>query len=476
MPGDPPERANTAVSMIPRMLDSLRALALAEETHADRAKLKGKVAWFGDVLRIRGSTVLDVWKAVIVVTVWATVVAVADFVYGREFNLSSSVVPLLSVVVGLMLVFRNTTAFARWDEGRKSFTALRSLVRNLARDYWISVGGPCPGQDANVVNLPQNEVRTKARCLRLMVAFVVAAKRHVRGQYGIDYEDLRALLPPEFYTQTDTLGFGYDAAEADMETEQQPHDATTPESPHQSPDLASKPVSAPIPSATNPPNQAASSAIVPRAGRSKPRLRQTSVFSSQEQEWLQADLPVLPSETSPLLRKIASDHRLEDPTTVVIHNYLSKPSLPLPLVIAHQIHLYVARCKGKGYLESVGPPGFGRLIQGVMTMTDLFGQLETLEAVKIPACYGIHLKQCTTLYLFALPLTLASDLGWMLIPSVTIVAFTLMGIEALARECEDPFGVDPSDLPLDYMCAELRNEVEHLIAKLGSNPDADIMF
>lgn len=50
------------------------------------------------------------------------------------------------------------------------------------------------------------------------------------------------------------------------------------------------------------------------------------------------------------------------------------------------------------------------------------------------------------------------------------------GIEALARECEDPFGVDPSDLPLDYMCAELRNEVEHLIAKLGYNPDSDIMI
>lgn len=45
----PPERATTSGSVIPRMLDSLRALALAEETQADRAKLKGKVAWFGDV-------------------------------------------------------------------------------------------------------------------------------------------------------------------------------------------------------------------------------------------------------------------------------------------------------------------------------------------------------------------------------------------------------------------------------------------
>lgn len=240
-----------------------------------------------------------------------------------------------------------------------------------------------------------------------MVAFVVAVKRHVRGQYGIDYEDLRALLPPEFYNQTDTPGFGYDAADADVEVNEQAHLATTVESPPQSPDLITKPGSDATSYTTSPP--ADSSGGAPRAGPcTKPRRRRTSIFSSQQDEWREANLSAPISETSPLLRKSTSDHRLEDSTAVVVHNYLSKPSLPLPLVIAHQIHLYVARCKRKGYLESIGPPGFGRLTQAVITMTDLFGQIETLAAVRIPACYGIHLKQCTTLYLFALPLTLAS--------------------------------------------------------------------
>lgn len=53
---------------------------------------------------------------------------------------------------------------------------------------------------------------------------------------------------------------------------------------------------------------------------------------------------------------------------------------------------------------------------------------------------GIHLKQCVTLYLFALPLTLVGDLGWRTIPIVTVVAFTLMGIEGIADEIEMPFG------------------------------------
>ena len=53
---------------------------------------------------------------------------------------------------------------------------------------------------------------------------------------------------------------------------------------------------------------------------------------------------------------------------------------------------------------------------------------------------GIHLKQCVTLYLFALPLTLVNDLGWASVPIVTVVAFTFMGIEGIAEEIEMPFG------------------------------------
>lgn len=53
---------------------------------------------------------------------------------------------------------------------------------------------------------------------------------------------------------------------------------------------------------------------------------------------------------------------------------------------------------------------------------------------------SIHLKQCVSLYLFALPFTLIKELGWAMIPVVTVVAFTFMGIEGIADEIEMPFG------------------------------------
>lgn len=57
---------------------------------------------------------------------------------------------------------------------------------------------------------------------------------------------------------------------------------------------------------------------------------------------------------------------------------------------------------------------------------------------------AIHLKQSVTLYLFALPFTLLNDLGWGTIPIVTVVAFTLMGIEGIADQIEVPFGEQTS--------------------------------
>ena len=81
-------------------------------------------------------------------------------------------------------------------------------------------------------------------------------------------------------------------------------------------------------------------------------------------------------------------------------------------------------------------------------MTDMMTCMERVANTPIPRSYSIHLKQCVTLYLFSLPFTLVRELGWGMIPIVTVVAFTLMGIEGIAEEIEMPFGLDSLDLPL----------------------------
>jgi len=102
----------------------------------------------------------------------------------------------------------------------------------------------------------------------------------------------------------------------------------------------------------------------------------------------------------------------------------------------------------------------------VQSMISQLTSMERIVTTPIPISYGIHLKQCVSLYLFSLPFTLVRDLGWGTIPVVTVVAFTLMGIEGIADQIEMPFGHDKSDLPLDRFCAELKEELMCIIEQL----------
>ena len=45
-----------------------------------------------------------------------------------------------------------------------------------------------------------------------------------------------------------------------------------------------------------------------------------------------------------------------------------------------------------------------------------------------------------------------------------LVSFTLLSIEQIGAEIEEPFGHDPNDLPLDVICNTMLRNVEELIA------------
>lgn len=96
----------------------------------------------------------------------------------------ASLIP--NIVLGLLLVFRTNTAYDRFWEGRKCWGTLVNTVRNLARQIWIAVE----------VSVPDDR-QQKIAALRMLVAFCVATKLHLR-QEPVN-EELEALLPPAKY-------------------------------------------------------------------------------------------------------------------------------------------------------------------------------------------------------------------------------------------------------------------------------------
>jgi putative membrane protein len=74
----------------------------------------------------------------------------------------------------------------------------------------------------------------------------------------------------------------------------------------------------------------------------------------------------------------------------------------------------------------------------------------------------VHVRRVILIYCYTLPFALMKDFGWWTIPATLFVAFTLLGIEEIGVEIEDPFGTDDNDLPLEQFCETIRRNVEEI--------------
>lgn len=49
------------------------------------------------------------------------------------------------------------------------------------------------------------------------------------------------------------------------------------------------------------------------------------------------------------------------------------------------------------------------------------------------------------------------------IPVVSLVMFTLYGIDGIGSQLEDPFGYDRNDIKMDYIVEDIRSEISVLL-------------
>lgn len=96
-------------------------------------------------------------------------------------------------------------------------------------------------------------------------------------------------------------------------------------------------------------------------------------------------------------------------------------------------------------------------------MVDVLGGCERILKTPIPVAYSIHLKQLLLIYCLALPFQLVTELTWWTAPIVSIISFTVFGIEQIGIEIENPFGLDANDLPLESICKTIQINIEELI-------------
>ncbi|GAC93607.1 hypothetical protein PHSY_001172 [Pseudozyma hubeiensis SY62] len=358
------------------------SLYSAQQQIEHRRPRLSRMSFVGDCFRISGSVLPRIFPSVLCLTIYATVIALADLVWQQHWTTSYSITSSLSVVVGLLLVFRNGTSYDRWYEGRKLWQDAATTTRNLATLIWINV-------DADKEpDKKRSRIERKKRALRLLTAFMVAVKYDLRAETGTDWADLKGILPNEM--------------------------------------------------------------IRARAIDIDPTSAKHTSHRSEDADVEQAAGPVGSSETSPLL--------LSDDLAAQIDSDLS-----LPHRILAEIFGYLASTRRAGLIDVIGPAGFSLLNTQLLALSNLTSSMQRISTTPTPLIYAIHLKQSCFIYLLTLPLALVGELGWKMVPFVSVFSMMLIGLEGISSEIEDPFGEDQSDHPLDLWCSRLRWEIEMII-------------
>ncbi|MFB2837677.1 bestrophin family protein [Floridanema evergladense] len=287
---------------------------------------KDKLQWYKSAVQLRGSVLPAVLPRAIFCGVVGVIVSAMHY-YGLAVSLPflGSFIP--NIVLGLLLVFRTNTAYERFWEGRKIWGVITNTTRNLARQIWVAVEEKEP-QDRN----------GKIAALRLLVAFAIATKLHLRSE---------------------------------------------------------------------PINQ-------------------------------QLDGLVNPEQC----RKLKG---------------MNNP----PLEVAFWISDYLQYQYERNCLNTYQLIALQTLIN---ELVDCLGGCERILKTPIPLAYAIHLKQLLLIYCLSLPWQMVANFGWFTGLVVIIISFTLLGIEEIGLEIENPFGYDANDLPLDTICANMRRNIEDLIS------------
>ena len=284
-----------------------------------------KLHWLGSALILKGSVIPSILERVIWCGFFGFLVSLAFyFKLPVAHQVLGSVIP--SIVLGLLLVFRTNTAYERFWEGRKLWGSLVNNSRNLSRLIWVSVAEITP-----------EDREQKIAALRLIVAFAVATKLHLRGE-SVNRE-LEDLMSSERY-------------------------------------------------------------------------------------------------------------------------YKLKSMNHPPLEIAFWIGDYLQEQTKRESLNLYQLPTLQGLINNLV---DNLGGCERILKTPIPLAYSIHLNQLLFLYCLLLPFQLVDKLGWWTGIVISLVSFTLFGIEAIGIEIENPFGYDANDLPLDAICKTMWRNIEDLI-------------
>lgn len=94
---------------------------------------------------------------------------------------------------------------------------------------------------------------------------------------------------------------------------------------------------------------------------------------------------------------------------------------------------------------------------------DILGACERIKKTPIPFSYAVYIRLFILAYAALLPFVLVPTLGLWTVPLVMFIFFAFLGVELMAEEIEDPFGLDCNDLPTGNIAHTIKNNVFEIL-------------
>ncbi len=137
----------------------------------------------------------------------------------------------------------------------------------------------------------------------------------------------------------------------------------------------------------------------------------------------------------------------------------------VPNHISLQIHRMVEHEHREGVITGEDHLNFKPHLQALL---DILGACERIKKTPIPFSYNVYLKIFISAYGILLPFAMVPQFGFWAIPIVMFIFFAFIGIQLMAEEIEDPFGLDCNDLPTGDIAHTIKNNVFEILEDRSS--------
>jgi len=413
--------------------------------------------------KFQATVINDIWPECLFFSLVATMVVLVNQETKVKFFISSSLLTVLGTVLGLVISFRTSSAYERYQDGRKMWTNIITASRNLGQQIWLHIPTDRTGMKGPTMTVVQSAIEKKTM-INLLLAFSVSVKHFLRDERGVYYEDLYPLISflPRYANGGEPNDpklplWDEDRPESDrtidMPTTELGRDGRDRENSEDS--LRKRDI-----------EKAAPTGKVPSEPLLKP-ARMPPVQTVYDYiplfrfvRWL-ARTVSRRARAKQLAAGIKPKRRIYED---VVQSYI-------PLEILLFLSNYTASCMKNGYVTPAIATG---MTNNITTLQDTVSNLERICNTPLPFAYQAHLRMSLWLYLLFLPLQVYSQFGWVTVPGTAFASFLLLGFLEIGQEIENPFNYDLNDLDLDYFCTTVERELHLITAHPAPDPSTFI--